>query len=62
MWSKENEYVPFFGEFAMAGAVENYLCDLERCMQTTLRDVLEKAKQSADLWGIENKREIWLDD
>jgi len=44
MWSKEDEYVPFFGEFTMAGAVENYLCDLERCMQTTLRDVLEKAK------------------
>jgi hypothetical protein len=62
MWSKEDEYVPFFGEFTMAGAVENYLCDLERCMQTTLRDVLEAAKQTADLWGIENKRDIWLQD
>lgn len=32
MYSKEKEYVPFSGEFTMAGAVENYLCDLEKCM------------------------------
>jgi hypothetical protein len=31
-------------------------------MQHTLRDVLENAKQTADLWGIENKRDIWLQD
>lgn len=31
-------------------------------MQTCLRDVLEAAKQTADLWGIENKRDIWLQD
>jgi hypothetical protein len=55
MWSTGNEYVPFFGEFAMAGAVENFICDLERCMQTTFRDVLDKAIQAADLWDIENK-------
>lgn len=62
MHSKETEYVPFNNEFVAAGAVENYLCDLERCMQHTLRDVLEAAKQTADLWGIENKRDIWLQD
>jgi dynein heavy chain len=44
MWSNEDEYVPFSAEFVMAGAVENYLCDLERCMQINLRDQLEVAK------------------
>jgi dynein heavy chain len=62
MFSKEDEYVPFFGEFTMAGAVENYLCELEKRMQTTLCQVLENAKQSADLWEIQSKREIWLQD
>ena len=32
MFSKEGEYVPFASEFVMTGAVENYLCDLERKM------------------------------
>lgn len=44
MHSKETEYVPFTTEFAMVGAVENYLCDLERMMQVTLRDILESSK------------------
>jgi hypothetical protein len=47
----------------MAGAVENYLCDLERCMQVTLRDQLEIAKQTADNWEIsDRKRHEWLED
>jgi dynein heavy chain len=67
MYSKENEYVPFThpngGEFTMAGAVENYLCDLERCMQINLRDQLEIAKQTADNWEIsDRKRHEWLED
>ena len=33
MFSKEGEYVKFNSEFVMSGAVENYLCDLERKMQ-----------------------------
>jgi dynein heavy chain len=32
MWSKEKEYVPFGSHFTCVGAVENYLCDLERMM------------------------------
>lgn len=32
MWSKEKEYVPFGDPFVIQGAVENYLCDLERKM------------------------------
>ena len=42
--------------------MENYLCDLERMMQTTLRDVLEGAKSTADLWELEKKRHEWLED
>lgn len=48
MWSKEKEYVPFTEIFVCNGAVENYLCDLERTMQSTLRDILEVAKGTAD--------------
>ena len=32
MFSNEEEYVEFFDVFHCAGAVENYLCDLERMM------------------------------
>lgn len=62
MWSKEKEYVPFGDPFVIQGAVENYLCDLERKMQITLRDILEVAKGTADLWELEKKRHEWLED
>jgi len=62
MWSKEGEYVPFSSVFTCTGAVENYLCDLERMMQATLRDVLETAKTTADNWDIDKKRHDWLED
>lgn len=62
MWSKEGEYVPFSGIFTCTGAVENYLNDLERMMQLTLKDVLEVAKGTADNWEIEKKRHEWLED
>ena len=62
MWSKEKEYVPFSEPFVCQGAVENYLCDLEKKMQHTLRDILEAAKGTADLWELEKKRHEWLED
>jgi len=62
MWSKEGEYVPFYKIFECNGAVENYLCDLERMMQATLKDVLETAKTTADNWDIDKKRHDWLED
>ena len=63
MWSKEKEYVPFFEPFTCTGAVENYLNDLEAIMKSTLRDVLEIAKGTADLWELgEKKRHEWLED
>lgn len=49
----------------MNGAVENYLCDLERAMQEVLRDQLLIAREAADFWEHgENhkKRHEWLED
>jgi len=63
MWSKENEYVPFITPFHCAGAVENYLCDLETAMQATLQEHADDAKVTADAWDIEGKkRHFWLED
>jgi dynein heavy chain len=62
MFSKYREYVPFTNIFTCQGAVENYLCDIEKQMQITLRDVLEVAKSTADVWELEKKRHEWLED
>jgi len=63
MFSKEGEYVPFIAEFTMNGSVENYLCDLEKCVQINLRDELDAAKITADNWEIsDKKRHEWLED
>jgi dynein heavy chain len=63
MFSNEGEYVPFETNFEAVGAVENYLNDLQTKMQITLRDVLDLAKQTADLWELNEKpRHIWLED
>lgn len=62
MWSGEGEYVPFYQTFTCVGAVENYLCDLERMMVKTLIDVLDASKITADNWDIDKKRHEWLED
>jgi dynein heavy chain len=62
MWSKENEHVSFNTPFTMNGAVENYLCELERKIQTSLGEILETAWETACQWGIEKDRHIWLED
>ena len=62
MFSKEGEYVKFNSEFVMSGAVENYLCDLERKMQSTLKEILVDAHNTTDEWLIDKPREKWLDD
>lgn len=62
MNSKEGEYVKFMNTFSCTGAVENYLCDLEAMMQQTLRSIISTAKQTAEGWDINCKREIWLED
>lgn len=65
MYSNEEEYVPFSNNFHCAGAVENYLCDLEKMMMDTLRDILEASKTTADHWELGEgfkRRHIWLED
>ena len=65
MFSNEEEYVPFHETFHCSGAVENYLCDLERMMITTLREILDTAKTTADGWDLGDvfkKRHEWLED
>jgi dynein heavy chain len=62
MFSKENEYVPFGDNFVCNGAVENYLCDLEKNTQRNLAEILEAAWETGCSWGIEKDRHIWLED
>jgi len=46
----------------MAGAVENYLNDLEKAMITTLQRILIEAKNTADDWDRDGaKRDVWLE-
>jgi len=61
MASKDGEYVPFNSNFTCTGAVENYLCDLERKMQETLKLIIIHAKETTDDWVVDNPREMWLD-
>lgn len=44
------------------GVVESYLCDLEKMMIRTLKEILEVAKGTADQWEIEKTRDVWLED
>jgi len=63
MYSKDgDEFVDFLTPFVCTGAVENYLCDLETKMQTTLKDILETAKETADEWEVSKQRHFWLED
>jgi len=62
MFSKESEFIPFRTNFVFEGAVEAYLCGLEAHMRSTLRDILETAKEKADNWELEKPREEWLKD
>ena len=63
MHSKEgDEYVPLHEEFLCAGAVENWLTRLVQRMRDTLKDILARAKFTADHWEIEKPRHRWLFD
>ena len=61
MWSKEAEYVPFDSEFQIGGAVELYLCDLEKKMVDTLQKIMITCKESTDEWALDKPRETWID-
>ena len=62
MFAKDGEYVEFDSTFTCQGAVENYLCDLERKMQDTLKKIIIHAKETTDDWNVDKPRELWLDD
>jgi dynein heavy chain len=53
MHSKDYEFVKFYSDFTYQGAVENYLCDLEQKMISTLKECLEKTKETADNWDFD---------
>lgn len=63
MHAKEgDEYVALHQEFLCAGAVENWLTRLVQRMRDTLKEILARAKASADHWEQETPRERWLFD
>lgn len=63
MLSKDDEKIPFFGNFECVGAVEHWLSNLEYKMRETLEELLETAKTSAELWDSGDKpREEWVKD
>ena len=62
MFAKDGEYVEFDSVFTCQGAVENYLCDLEKKMQDTLKKIIINAKETTDDWNVDKPRELWLDD
>lgn len=61
MFAKDGELVPFNSTFTCNGAVENYLCDLEKKMKDTLAQILIQCKETTDDWAVDNPREKWLD-
>jgi len=63
MHAKDGEYVDFQSNFTCMNAVENYLCDLEKKMQETLKAIIVQAKETTDDWNVDIKpRHIWIDD
>jgi dynein heavy chain len=62
MISKDGETVPLFANFVILGAVENWLNELVKVMQDTLRQIMETALNTAANWELEKPREDWLFD
>ncbi|KAF4742076.1 hypothetical protein FOZ63_017584 [Perkinsus olseni] len=60
--SKDKEYVPFYEDVVLEGAVEAYLTNLESHIRCTLRDILDNARATAENWEVDKPREIWLQD
>lgn len=62
MISKDDEKVPFVGNFICEGAVENWLGKLEQKMRESLYEVLKDAKNTSELWDTGDKpREDWVE-
>ena len=62
MISKDGETVPLFANSVILGAVENWLNELVKVMQDTLRQIMETALNTAANWELEKPREDWLFD
>jgi len=60
MISKDRETVQFPYLFEMKGAVENWLNDLVRFQQHTLREVLVSSMSDATGWDVDRPREEWV--
>jgi dynein heavy chain, axonemal len=61
MIAKDGEIVTFFTLFEMKGAVESWLNELVKHMQTTLRTVLRNSMDDANHWDDVNRtREDWV--
>ena len=60
MIAKDKEYVAFPYIFEMKGAVENWLNELVRCMQLTLKTVLSVSLSEAAAWEVVKTREEWI--
>lgn len=61
MYAKDGEeFVEFNTHFVCTGAVENYLCDLEAKMQSTLKEILDTAKEATEEWEMGTPRHFWL--
>lgn len=61
MISKERERVDFFDIYEALGPVEIYLGSLETFIQAQLHRILMDAYDTAQQWGIDTERHIWLE-
>lgn len=61
-YSKDTEKNVWAQDMVIEGAVENYLTQLEEHFRLMLREELEKARATADLWESDKAREFWLED
>jgi len=64
MTAKDGEVIDFRSPFEISGPVENWLNDLTRKQQDTLKEILYDAQEAAVQWDVgEGKpRHMWLDD
>ena len=58
--SKDKEIVKLENIFEMRGAVEMWLNELVKCMQETLRGVLQLSMADAVAWEVDHPREEWI--
>ncbi|XP_060146271.1 dynein axonemal heavy chain 2 isoform X6 [Globicephala melas] len=58
MFSGDGEYVDFLHSVLLEGPVESWLCDVERTMRVTLRDLLRNCRLA--LKKFLNKRDKWV--